>query len=331
MVNGRCSKHFPKKFVENSKFDADTYPIYRRRDDGKTITKNGIHLDNRYVVPHNRYLLLIYKAHMNMEWCNQSRSIKYLFKYVNKGNDRVTAEFYKTTSNADGVQLVDEINMYYACRYVSASEATWRLLSFEIQCRNPPVERLSFHLPDSQTVFFQDDEDVETVLNKETLGQSMFTQWFEANKTFQEAKLLTYIEMPNKFVWKKNIRQWHPRKRGFSIGRIFYVPPGTGELYYLRCLLNIVRGPTTFSDIRSYNGVGPTTFSDIRSYNGVQYNTFKEACYARGLLQDDREYVDAILEASHFATPHSLRKLFVTLLLSNTMARPEVVWEKIYF
>ncbi|XP_031099686.1 uncharacterized protein LOC116003886 [Ipomoea triloba] len=316
MVNGRCSKHFPKKFVENSNFDADGYPIYRRRDDGKTITKNGIQLDNRYVVPYNRYLLLRYKAYMNVEWCNQSRSIKYLFKYVNKGNDRVTAEFYKTTSNADGVPLVDEIYMYYDCRYVSASEATWRLLSFEIQCRNPPVERLSFHLPDSQTVFFQDDEDVETVLNKETLGQSMFTQWFEANKTFQEAKLLTYIEMPNKFVWKKNIRQWHPRKRGFSIGCIFYVPPGTGELYYLRYLLNIVRGPTSFSD--------------IRSYNGVQYNTFKEACYARGLLQDDTEYIDAILEASHFATPHSLRKLFVTLLLSNTMARPEIVWEKVW-
>ncbi|XP_031131717.1 uncharacterized protein LOC116033103 [Ipomoea triloba] len=161
MVNGWCSKHFPKKC-----------------------------------------LLLRYKAHMNVEWCNQSRSIKYLFKYVNKGNDRVIAEFYKTTSNADGVQVVDEINMYYDCRYVSASKATWRLLNFEIQCRNLLVERLSFHLPDSQTVFFQDDEDVEIVLNKETLGQSMFTQWFEANKTFQEAKLLTYIEMPNKF--KKN-------------------------------------------------------------------------------------------------------------------------------
>ncbi|XP_031091108.1 uncharacterized protein LOC115996106 [Ipomoea triloba] len=316
MVNGRCTKYFPKRFVDSSSFDADGYPIYRRRDDGRTITKNGIQMDNRYVVPHNGYLLLRYKAHLNVEWCNQSRSIKYLFKYINKGNDRVTAEFYRSSTEVNGVEVVDEINMYYDCRYVSASEATWRLLSYDIQCRTPTVERLSFHLPDSQTVYFEDDEDVETILNRQTLGQSMFTEWFEANKKYSEVRLLSYIEMPNKFVWKKNVRQWQPRQGGFSIGRIFYVPPGTGELYYLHCLLNIVRGPQSFQD--------------IKTYNGKEYNTFKDACYAHGLLDDDLEYIDAIKEASQWSTAHSLRKLFVTLLMANTMGRPEYVWNEVW-
>ncbi|XP_031092245.1 uncharacterized protein LOC115996940 [Ipomoea triloba] len=316
MVNGRCTKYFPKRFVDSSSFDQDGYPIYRRCDDGRTITKNGIQMDNRYVVPHNRYLLLRYRAHLNVEWCNQSRSIKYLFKYINKANDRVTAEFYRSSAEANGVEVVDEINMYYDCRYVSASEATWRLLSYDIQCRTPAVERLSFHLPDSQTVYFQDDEDVETILNRQTLGESMFTEWFEANKKYSEARLLSYIEMPNKFVWKKNMQQWQPRQRGFSIGRIFYVPPGSGELYYLRCLLNIVRGPQSFED--------------IKTYNGKEYNTFKDACYARGLLDDDLEYIDAIKEASEWSTAHSLRKLFVTLLMANTMGRPEYVWNEVW-
>ncbi|XP_031111873.1 uncharacterized protein LOC116015846 [Ipomoea triloba] len=42
---------------------------------------------------------------------------------------------------------------------------------------------------------------------------------------------------------------------------------------------------------------GPTNFEDIKSFQGVIYPTFRDACYARGLLDDDREYIDSINEA----------------------------------
>ncbi|XP_019166929.1 PREDICTED: uncharacterized protein LOC109162699 [Ipomoea nil] len=268
---------------DSSNFDQNGYPIYRRRDDGRFVTKNGIELDNRFVVPHNKYLLLKYRAHINIELCNQSRSIKYLFKYVNKRHDRVTTHFYKSSDDLEKGQVVDEISMFYDFRYISDCEGTWRLFGFDIQFTVPAVERLSFHLPNQQLVVYGDDDYVDNILSRPSVGESMFLAWFEANKNFAEAKELTY---------------------------------GFGEIYYLRFLLNLVRGATCYED--------------LRIVDGVQYSSFRDACYARGLLADDKEYVDAINEASKWASATSMRRLFVTMLTSNVLIRPEVVWEVVW-
>ncbi|XP_042055868.1 uncharacterized protein LOC121800363 [Salvia splendens] len=310
MVNGRCSKYFPKKYLAATNIDDDGYPAYRRRDNGRVVMKDGVPLDNRYVVPHNRFLLMKYGGHVNVEWCNQSQSIKYLFKYINKGYDRVTTSFFQ--SGADGVErCIDEVSLYYDCRYISSCEAAWRIFGFEIQYKDPPVERLSFHLPDQQHVIFDEADDLDTVLNRKTIHESKFLAWMEANKIYSQGRDLTYGEFPTKFVWKKN--HWEPRKQRYSIGRLFYVAPGSGDMYYLRCLLNVVKGASSYED--------------IRSVNGIQYDTFRDACFALGLLDDDKEYVDGIVEASFWASAHSLRLLFVSLLTSESISRPDFVWQ----
>ncbi|XP_042012019.1 uncharacterized protein LOC121760408 [Salvia splendens] len=311
MLNGRCSKYFPKKYLAATNIDDDGYPAYRRRDNGRVVMKDGVPLDNRYVVPHNRFLLMKYDGHINVEWCNQSRSIKYLFKYINKGYDRVTTSFFQ--SGAGGTErCIDEVSLYYNCRYISSCEAAWRIFGFEIQYKDPPVERLSFHLPDQQHVVFDEADDLDTVLNRKTIHESKFLAWMEANKIYSQGRDLTYGEFPTKFVWKKN--RWEPRKQRYSIGRLFYVAPGSGDMYYLRCLLNIVKGASSYED--------------IRCVNGVQYDTFRDACFALGLLDDDKEYVDGIVEASFWASAHSLRLLFVSLLTSESISRPDFVWQR---
>jgi len=68
MKNGVCSRFYPKKFQPMTVIDEDGFAHYKRRDNGVSVTKNDISLDNRYVVPYNPKLLLKYQAHINVEW-----------------------------------------------------------------------------------------------------------------------------------------------------------------------------------------------------------------------------------------------------------------------
>ncbi|CAA0825292.1 Unknown protein, partial [Striga hermonthica] len=313
MANDCCTKHFPKKLSETTTLDEEGYPRYRRRDNGRTIEKNGIPLDNRYVVPHNRKLLMKYGAHINMEWCNQSRSIKYLFKYVNKGNDRVIATFHASNGDESSTRSVDEVKMYYDCRYVSSCEAAWRLLEYEIQYKHPSVERLNFHLENEHPCYYPDEVTIDEVVKKNKDAGSKFLAWMEANKKYPEARKLTYVEAPTKFTWHLETNSWEPKKGSNRIARLYFVPPGAGDIYYLRCLINVVRGATCHRD--------------YMKLDGVHHDSYRDACFSLGLVEDDKEYIEGIIEASQWSSANSLRNLFATLLSSDTLGRPEFVWE----
>ena len=148
----------------------------------------------------------------------------------------------RTRGEGENEQDVDVIQEYFNYKYVSTSEASWRILGFDIHYRTPSVERLSFHLPDEHTIVFNDDDTVDDVMSRPMSERSMFMSWIECNKRYENAKNLLYGEFPESYVWKKKQKVWTPRKRGFSIGRLYHVAPGCGERYYLRTLLNFVRG-----------------------------------------------------------------------------------------
>ncbi len=129
--------------------DVNEYPIYRRIDMRHTVLVHGIELENRWVVPHNVYLSIKYDVHINVKVYNNIRVIKYLFKYVYKGHDCATIEISRQSDNATEGNVVetDEIKKYLDCRYVSTSEAAWRIFKFDMHERFPIVERLQYHLP----------------------------------------------------------------------------------------------------------------------------------------------------------------------------------------
>ncbi|KAL7609621.1 uncharacterized protein LOC111881040 [Lactuca sativa] len=137
--------------------------------------KQGVKLDNKNVVPDNKYLLKRYQAHINVEWCNQGSSIKYLFKYINKGPYRATVGIVRSNNDYHTNDAVDEINEYYDCRYLSACEESWRIFKYDVHYRYPSIVRLTFHLPGQQQIIYGEDDDTDDVLHKPYVASSMFT------------------------------------------------------------------------------------------------------------------------------------------------------------
>ena len=310
MEDNKCTKHFPKGFNSETTIDEEGFPVYRRRDDGRRVKKGKIELDNRYVVPYNRDLLVKFDAHINVEWCNMSRSVKYLFKYIHKGVDYVCG-ILKEKGLQD--EQVDEIKRYLEMRYISTMEAIWRLLQFPIHYQDPTVERLNFHLENEQQVIFPDSTDIDRILRKPGVKQTKFTEWMEANKKFAKARELTYGDFPTKFVWVEKDKMWKERDKSFAIGRLYYAHPASGERYYLRMLLNTVKGCTSYKD--------------IRTVRGVEHATFKETCQALGFLDDDNEWIECINEAAVWASGSQLRQLFTTVMCHCEVTDPKRLWD----
>jgi hypothetical protein len=60
-----------------------------------------------------------------------------------------------------------------------------------------------------------------------------------------------YREFPEYYRWDRLKKEWLRRKQRTQIGRIVYVCPAEEERYYLRVLLNHVRGATSFDDLKT--------------------------------------------------------------------------------
>jgi hypothetical protein len=150
------------------------------------------------VVPHNVYLSTKYDVHINVEVCNNIRVVKYMFKYVYKGHDRAIVEISCQSDNAieGNVVETDEIKKYLDYRYVSPSEAAWRIFKFDMHEWFPTIEHLQYHLPNQQMVLFDDDNDVHEVATRLTISRTMLIEWFKTNRESEVARSLTFDQFP---------------------------------------------------------------------------------------------------------------------------------------
>lgn len=330
MVDGHCSKRYPKDFHPSTTLNVDGYPGYRRRDDGRYVEYGTQHLDNRRVVPYNKWLLLRYNAHMNVEICGFIEAVKYLFKYVYKGHDRAALNIIQNV-RGDG-NVVDEIREHLDARYVCVPEAIHHILGFKLEKKSDTVYRLAVHLEGFQTIYFRASVTTQQ-LESSSQTDTTLTAWFKINQkskdiaesgnipsTFVDSRQFFYMDMPTHFTFVKK-DGWKVRGRGTrQIGRMYTVPPYETERYALRILLLNIKGATSFEDLRT-----------VLDENNVPvvYATYVEAAKAQGLLNDDSEYLKSLKEWAGCSVPAALRSMFVAIILFNEVHDLNALWDAV--
>ncbi|GFV18973.1 helitron_like_N domain-containing protein [Trichonephila clavipes] len=300
MSDGKCTKRYPRKLVSDTITDKDGYPLYHRRsveDGSKSVVLKvrniDIEADNRWIVPYSPLLSKTFKAHINVEYCNSVKSIKYICKYVNKGSDMAVFGVGNVAAP------LDEINQYQLGRYISSNEANGQRVYFtayNVRARalvSPATTLTAFYS------LCQDD---------------LF------------AKTLLYSEVPKFYTWNASTKKFHCRKQGKAVeghtnlyssdalDRLYTVHPNNTECFYLRLLLINIRGPISFQD--------------LRTVNGQLCATYRQACQELNLLENDAHWDTARDDASNTARPQQIRTLFAIILTSCFPSNPKDLWEK---
>nr|GEU72572.1 DNA helicase [Tanacetum cinerariifolium] len=158
---------------------------------------------------------------------------------------------------------------------------------------------------------------IESVVNLPGKKSTTLIEWFAYNTANVDGRHLTYLDFPSEFVWYPDRKSWSPRRNSkSSIGRLAYVHPASGELFYFRMLLCHQRGCQDFFE--------------VQIVNNVFYPTCRSACQALGLLGDDVEWDTAFQEACVSATSIELRSLFAQILVQCDVTDPSKLWTKFW-
>ena len=287
MVGGKCSKQFPKEFVEKTFAAADIYPHYRRRNNGKFVEKS-VKSDNRHVVPYNPYLSKKYNAHINVEICTSIQSCKYLYKYAHKGPDMASVAIELEGNNEQSDKKVNEIDKFVNSRFVTTLEAFWRICGFDVHGRDPSIQRLAVHEQNLQMITFNKENPEEVVSNPKN---TTLLAWFILNENDSTARQLKYHEIPGHYVWNSSQHKWTQRKKGRCIGHMHTTNPSQGERHYLCLLLNHIPGTMSFSDLK-------------KSPDGTILRTYK--AMKLGLLDSVEEWDECLSDAAVSFMPKQL-------------------------
>ena len=213
----------------------------------------------------------------------------------------------------------NELTDHLTGRSLTSSEAAAIATGTSLIDMAPSVQRLTVHEPNKQNVTFKTNLETDALeMLMVNAGTTELTAYFAICSVDPDARKLLFPEMPQKYTWgvKDGDKAWVRRKRGGfeTVGRMHAALVTNSEHYHLRMLLNHVRGPTSFED--------------LRTVEGELCPTFRAAAARMGLLKDDLEWDAALAEASDWMMAFEMRKMFSTLLLHCHPTEPKELWDR---
>ncbi|ETV79835.1 hypothetical protein H257_07051 [Aphanomyces astaci] len=281
---GKCKKGFPQPLQATTTERVDGYAKYRRDTAA-----------DQYCVPHSPYLVHKYNCHINVEICTSIKAVKYLYKYVYKGSDRIK---YAVFTDQERQPMLDEAREYVEGRYVTSLEAITRTRCYDLQRMSHAVEVLPVHEKDQQHCTYDETHDAKSVVarNQKTKLISFFLACVQG---------LTGIDGRSCKELPNHIK---------VIGRIDSVSPRQKERFYIRTLL--------------CHKYGPTSFEDLRTVHGTLYSTYEEAALSMGLLENDEVYVVCIRQATLDCMDGQLHELFANILVHCLPANTRALFDQ---
>ena len=121
----------------------------------------------------------------------------------------------------------------------------------------------------------------------------------------------------NKVTKQETVVEGYPDMRKTdALGRVYVVHPNNSECFHLRVILHVVKGPTSFIS--------------LRTFQGITYERFQGFCKAMYLLEDDTHWESTLYEGVLCCSAKSLRYLFKSLahiFFGKIIAK---AWLKIY-
>ncbi|KAE8184431.1 hypothetical protein CF328_g7858, partial [Tilletia controversa] len=319
--DGKCTFGFPQPLSDLTYVDPNTHRvIYRRRQE-----------QDRMIAQYCPDLLLLWEGHCHIDLAMSAHTFVYMFKYISKGPDYAHYRIRPDGENEPSVEQAAQAaaDDYIQARYLSATEATWRIFGLHLTSGTPTVIRLGVHESQRNIARFQGQRGpgsnasslLRYFLRPDHFAHLTYVEYFES-VTFRRA-LDSEIAHPNTLPPHEHLEKTergltfrqqvvHRRISGKGVARIKSVRPSAGDVFYIRRIL-LQRPVSSWVDLRT-------------SADGLIHATCREAAIHDGLVAQDDEPNQALHEATDMhQSPADLRFLLALLIYEGAL-NPRELW-----